>query len=290
MNDVPGLVHVAIVHTLVTDITPLCWQSFRWLRQFQTCVLLWKFSLNIVNWNTVWGALQDLQWHNIWSADNHIEVLNEHLLLLVGRTVPTKVIGMQNKDMPWFDDQCSHAFGLKQEAHLCQTCDRSWVKWEDFVRCQVRAKSTRRPSICLVSKTGMLFWMPRLLITGGPLLSLLWLAWVHHCHLMDHFDSKQCMESVDLPFTCHQSPWLTTFAFKSSEGRPLLLDLDPYVGTEPLGMFTLFFKRTADVLAACLSGKFPCLLETGQCHPYSEGSTVLLCCLLPYDFQNISIV
>ena len=32
------------------------------------------------------------------------------------------------------------------------------------------------------------------------------------------------------------------------------------------------------------------LLETGQCHPNSERSTVLLCCQLPIDFQNISIV
>ena len=32
-----------------------------------------------------------------------------------------------------------------------------------------------------------------------------------------------------------------------------LLDLDPYGGTDPLGMFPLFVKRTADVMAPCLS-------------------------------------
>ena len=31
--------------------------------------------------------------------------------------------------------------------------------------------------------------------------------------------------------------------------RRLLLDLDPYGGTDPLGMFILFLKRTADVMA-----------------------------------------
>ena len=36
--------------------------------------------------------MQDLPWRSIWSADNPVEVLNEHLLLLVGRFVPTKVI------------------------------------------------------------------------------------------------------------------------------------------------------------------------------------------------------
>ena len=35
--------------------------------------------------------------------------------------------------------------------------------------------------------------------------------------LSDHFDSKQSMEAVDLPLTCHPSPSLTTFAFRSSE-------------------------------------------------------------------------
>ena len=50
--------------------------------------------------------------------------------------------------------------------------------------------------------------------------------------LSDHFDSKQSREAVDLPLTCHQSPSLTTFAFRSSEVMRLLLDLDPYGGTK----------------------------------------------------------
>ena len=58
--------------------------------------------------------------------------------------------------------------------------------------------------------------------------------------LSDHFDSKQSREVVDLPLTCHRSPNLTTFAFRYREVRRLLLDLDPYGGTDPLGMFPLF--------------------------------------------------
>ena len=49
---------------------------------------------------------------------------------------------MLNKNMPWFDDQCRHVFGLKQEAHLRWTRDRTRVNWEEFVRCQVRANVT----------------------------------------------------------------------------------------------------------------------------------------------------
>ena len=62
------------------------------------CVSRKVFLERQVNWNTVCGAMQDLPWHNIWSADNPVEVLNEHLLLLVGRFVPTKVIRVRNKD------------------------------------------------------------------------------------------------------------------------------------------------------------------------------------------------
>ena len=37
--------------------------------------------------------------------------------------------------------------------------------------------------------------------------------------LPDHFDSNQSREAVDLPLNCHQSPSLTTFAFRSSKVR-----------------------------------------------------------------------
>ena len=96
-----------------------------------------------VNWNTVCGAIHDLPWSNIRLADNPIEVLKEHLfLLLVVRYVPTNVIRVLNMDKPWFDDQCRHTFCLKQDAHLRWTRDRSRVNWEEFVRCQVRADET----------------------------------------------------------------------------------------------------------------------------------------------------
>ena len=67
--------------------------------------------------------------------------------------------------------------------------------------------------------------------------------------LSDYFDRKQSREAVDLLLTCHSSPLLTTFAFRLREVKRLLLDLDPYGGTDPLGMFPLFLKRTADVMA-----------------------------------------
>ena len=119
MTDVPDLVWVGVVapigssdHCSLSAVNSI---SQAVPKLFVRRKVLIKHQ---VNWNTVCSAMQDLSWRNIWSADNLVEVLNEHLLLLVGRYVPTKVIRVCNKDKPWFDDQCRHAFGLKQEAHL----------------------------------------------------------------------------------------------------------------------------------------------------------------------------
>ena len=44
--------------------------------------------------------------------------------------------------------------------------------------------------------------------------------------LLAHFDVKQSRDTVDPPSTCHPSPSLTTFAFRSWEVKRLLMDLD----------------------------------------------------------------
>ena len=105
------------------------------------CVSRKVFLKHQVNWNTVCGAnaIWELPWRNIWLSDNPVEVSQKHLSLLVGRSfifpcTRTKIIRVRNKDKRWFDDQCRHAFGLKQETHLRWTRDRSRVSWEEFVR------------------------------------------------------------------------------------------------------------------------------------------------------------
>ena len=128
MTDVPGLVGVAVVapignsdHSSLSAVISMA-QAVPILGVSRKV-----FLKHQVNWNTVCGAIRELHWRNIWISDNPGEVLNEHLSLLVGRYVPTKVIRVRNKDKPWFDDRCRHAFGLKQEAHLRWIRDRSRV-------------------------------------------------------------------------------------------------------------------------------------------------------------------
>ena len=190
-------------------------------------------------------TIRELPWRNIWLSDNPVEVLNEHLSLLVGRYVPTKVIRVRNKNKSWFDDQCRHAFSLKQEAHLRWTRDCSRVNWEEFVHCQVRANEAKRQfsdrnrdvlmnvqsphkrwSSLKSAMFGSSSSLPPLVSEGGGLVC----ESVGKADLLsDHFDSKQSRETIDLPLTCHLSPSLTTFAFRSSEVRRLLLDLEVWV-------------------------------------------------------------
>ena len=90
--------------------------------------------------------------------------------------------------------------------------------------------------------------------------------------------SSLIWQSVDLPLTCHPSPSLTS---RSSEVRHLLLDLDAYGGSDPLGMFSLFLKRTADVLAPVLVhvvfrwlvrlGSFPACWRQANVTPIPKG-------------------
>ena len=212
------------------------------------------FLKHQVKLNTVCGAIRELPWRNIWLSDNPVEVLKEHLSLLVERYVRTNLIRVQNKDKPWFDDQCRHGFGLKQEAHLRWTRDRSRVSWEEFVRYQLRANETyleakhqfsdRNRNVLMNVQSPHKWWstlksavfgssssLPPLVSEGGGLVCVS----VDKADLLsDHFDSKQSREAVDLPLTCHPSPCLTTLAFRSSEVRYLLLDLDPYGGSDTL--------------------------------------------------------
>ena len=119
ITDVPDLVWVAVVAPIGnSDHSSLSAVILMAQAVPNLCVSRKVFLKHQINWNTVCKAIQELPWHNIWLSDNPVEVLNENLSLLVGYYVPIKVICVRNKDKPWFDDQCTQAFGLKQEAHL----------------------------------------------------------------------------------------------------------------------------------------------------------------------------
>ena len=247
MTDVPDLVRVAVVapignsdHSSLSSVNSMA-QAVPNL-----CVSRKVFLKHQVNWNTVCGAIQDWPWRNIWLAGNPVEVSNEHLSLLVGRYVPTKVIRVRNKDKPWFDDLCRQAFGLKQETHHRWTRDRSRVNWKEFVHCQVRTNEiysevkrqfSDRNRDVLMNVQSPHKWGPALksavFCSSSSLPPLVSEDGGLECEsvgkadlLSDHFDSKLSREAVDLPLTCHPSPSLTNFAFRF-RGQASLVRLGP---------------------------------------------------------------
>ena len=68
----------------------------------------------------------------------------------------------------------------------------------------------------------------------------------------DVFDGKQSSDSLTMPQSCFPEAELT-FAFRSGEVRKLLLELYPYGGSGPNGLFPLFFVKTANYLAPSIS-------------------------------------
>ena len=120
------------------------------------CVSRKVFLKHQVNWNAVRGEIRELPWRNIWLSDNPVEVLNEHLSLLVGRYVPTKVIrvlttinlGLMINAGMLLASSGRLVFGGPVIALELTGKSLSTVKRE-------RMKPTQRPSVSLVIETGM---------------------------------------------------------------------------------------------------------------------------------------
>ena len=88
------------------------------------------------------------------------------------------------------------------------------------------------------------------------------------------FDSKQCREQfVTLCLVCPQSRY-NSLAFQTSVLLGLLLDLDAYGGVDPLGVFPLFLKKVADIIAPKLSIIFRQHIRLGS---FSSPPEVLRC-------------
>ena len=63
------------------------------------------------------------------------------------------------------------------------------------------------------------------------------------------FDSKQCREQFVTLLSCFPQSSCNSFPFLTPVLLHLLLDLDTYSGVDPLGVFPLFLKMVADIIA-----------------------------------------
>ena len=267
------------------------------------------------DWNGINSDLMNSDWCAINRHDNMVSSLTDTLTNIIGKRIPTRILKFRTKDKAWFNDDCRNAYNEKQSAFHLWSNNRSDLCWRNFTRLRAEAQSiydaaereynnsvketlssTDQPHKFWSTLKSALFGvdssMPPLLKADGS---------VAHCPkekanlVAGIFERKQSNEHVDLPPTCFPEVNLSSLAFRSSEVKQLLLDLDNYGGMDPNGIFPLFLKKNAQVLAPKIStilrkliraGSFPSFWRSGNITPLPKGASASSD---PSDYRPITI-
>ena len=267
------------------------------------------------NWRGVESDILNLDWRQIYQQEDPIEALNAASLEIIDRRIPSRVVTFRSKDKAWFTDDCRRAYLEKQEAYNLWRRNRSDLTWSNYVRLRSAAQEVyslaereynRGVKETLENATQSHKWwstlksalfgiddgMPPLLKEDGTLTQC---PKEKSTLFANVFDGKQSSEDVAIPQSCHPEAKLTTLAFRSSEIKKLMLNLDPYGGSGPDGIFPLFFKETADILAPKIAvifrkliraGRFSLCWRTANVTPTSK---TVFASSSPSDYRPISI-
>ena len=221
------------------------------------------------DWDGILSDLRELYWPDIYRQVDFVASMNDGFERIIVRRIPSRVIKFRINDKAWFNEDCKRANLAKQEAYQLWRGNRSDITWNNYVNLRNSAQETYAAAEkeyndgvrdTLIGTTNSHKWwstlktalfgvdvaVPPLLRPDGSLT---------HCPkekaalFADVFDSKQSNDSLTMPQSCFPEAELTTFAFRSGEVKKLLLELDPYGGAGPDGIFPLFFIKTADYLA-----------------------------------------
>ena len=267
------------------------------------------------NWRGIRSDLSNLNWPDFYHLEDPIEPLSAAIIEIIDRHVPSRVLTFRNKDKAWFNDDCRRAYLEKQEAYNLWKRNRSDLTWNNYVRLRSAAQEVyglaereynRGIKETLENASQSHKWwstlksalfgiddgIPPLLKPDGSLV---------HCPkekttlFANVFDAKQSSEELNIPQTCHQEPKLTKIAFRSREIKKLMLEVDPYGGAGPDGIFPLFLKETADIFAPKIAvifrklaraGKFSLCWRTANVTPISKTVTATSS---PPNYRPISI-
>lgn len=268
-----------------------------------------------VNWDNVCMDVDRIQWNTIFRSNDPILALHNCLLDILRRRVPSKIIKSRIRDKAWFNEDCKRAYDDKQAAYHQWRSNRSPMHWDSYVALRVDAQriyntaeaaynshlqdvlaGATQPHKWWGSLKSSLFGvdssMPPLREPDG---SMSFEPLKKANLLSDTFLNKQRAQELSLPLTCFPSPKLVSVAFKSTELKNYLLELDTYGGTDPDGFFPLFFKKIAIPLAPKLavvfrllvkSGTFPSCWRKANITPIPKGASAST---LPSEYRPISI-
>ena len=105
---------------------------------------------------------------------------------------------------------------------------------------------------------------PSILLSGRPEAVWWWLL-LRKCHSVgSKFDGKQCREQFITPLSCLPQSRCNYLAFRTPVLLRLLHDHDTYNGADPLGVFPLFQRMVADIIAPKLSIIFHGVIRRGS--------------------------
>ena len=252
------------------------------------------------DWDSICDDLLSLDWNTIYRNDDVASCLNDHLVNIIERRVPSRILRFRVKDKAWFNDECRRAYNEKQSAYRLWSNNRSDLCWRNFTRLRAEAQSiydaaerdynnsvketlssTNQPHKWWTTLKTALFGadstMPPLRKADG---SITYCSKEKADLLAEIFDKKQSNESIILPPTCFPEVKLSSFAFRSREVEHLLLDLDNHGGMDPDGIFPLFLTKNAHVLAPKIAtilrnfvraGSFSSFWRKGNITPMSKG-------------------
>ena len=237
-----------------------------------------------INWDNVRLDFMNIKWSEIFHSRCPVSSLNTCLTNIISRRVPSKIIRTRMKDKAWFNDDCRRAFNDKQSAYKLWKRNPTQICWNNYL--YSRAEAQRIYSVAETDYNNHLrdvlsgathphkWWtalksslfgtestMPPLCSSDG---SVIFDPVLKANLLSDVFVGKQSSTELNLPATCFPEPLLKTIAFKSSELKDYLLELDAFGGTDPDGFFPLFFKKIGDILAPKLAVVFRQLLRSGS--------------------------
>ena len=106
------------------------------------CVSRKVFLKHLVNWNTVCRETEDLPWRNICFTHNPVELLNEHLSLLLDVMYQPRSSVCVTRISLFFIINAMACSWPQAGGSSSVVRDRFRVNWEGFVRWQVRANET----------------------------------------------------------------------------------------------------------------------------------------------------
>ena len=236
-----------------------------------------------VNWEAVEEAITSITWPDILQNNSPVDRLNSILSDIISRFIPSKIIKFRSRDRPWFSEACRAAYQRKQEAFHRWARHRTPDHWEEYRRARNYASRTCNLAENeynihirekLASSSNSHAWWRNLKAAifgvGEPSTpikkpdgSLTFAADEKARLLSDHFNSKMSRGDIVIPAGCHPEPKLTSIAFRSSELKKILANLDAHGGVDPNGLFPSFFKRFSCIFAPKLAVIFRKIIHSG---------------------------